>query len=261
MPSSPPPVVDSKSAAALLRRSAARASVAAALVLGLAAAALVAWLDAGAALALQALAVFALGVGCMFKALARHLPHGRFGAANGLTLGRLAMIALLAGLVGRPLPSDLEPLAWAVVVFATTAAVLDAVDGPLARAQKLASDFGARFDMESDALLVMVLSLLAWHFGKAGAWVLLAGLARYLFVAAAWAWPWMARPLPPSLRRKTVCVVQITCLIVCLGPIITRPWSQAVAAASLGLLLLSFAADVRWLSRQRQRPSLLGDPA
>jgi hypothetical protein len=98
----------------------------------------------------------------------------------------------------------------------------------------------------------MVLSLLVWHFDKAGPWVLLAGLARYGFVAAAWAWPWLSRPLPTSMRRKTVCVVQITSLIVCLGPIITRPWSQAIAATSLGLLLFSFATDVVWLAQRKR---------
>ena len=31
--------------------------------------------------------------------------------------------------------------------------------------------FGARFDMEIDALLILALSILAWRHGKAGAWV------------------------------------------------------------------------------------------
>ena len=63
--------------------------------------------------------------------------------------------------------------------------------------------------METDALLVMALSVLAWQYGKAGAWVLLCGLLRYLFVAGGWLWPWLRRPLPPSIRRQTICVVQV----------------------------------------------------
>ena len=35
------------------------------------------------------------------------------------------------------------------------------------------------------------------------------GLMRYAFVAAGWRWPALARPLPPSLRRKAVCVLQV----------------------------------------------------
>ena len=39
----------------------------------------------------------------------------------------------------------------------------------------MASAFGARFDMETDALLLLVLAALAWQFDKAGAWVLASG--------------------------------------------------------------------------------------
>ena len=45
-----------------------------------------------------------------------------------------------------------------------------------------ASSFGARFDMETDALLILVLAALVWQHGKAGPWILAAGLMRYAFV-------------------------------------------------------------------------------
>ncbi|MBS0339834.1 MAG: CDP-alcohol phosphatidyltransferase family protein [Proteobacteria bacterium] len=207
----------------------------------------------GAEFAAQCLAVYGLGAACMLLGLRGHAPHVRFGAGNVLTLLRLAMVALLAGLVGRPPPADASALAWAVVVFATLTAVLDAADGPLARSQRLASDFGARFDMECDALLVAVLCLLIVQFDKAGAWVLAGGAMRYAFVLAGRAWPWIAQPLFPSWRRKAVCVVQITLLIVCLGPIVARPVSQAIAAAGLAMLGASFALDLWWLYRRRCR--------
>ena len=201
----------------------------------------------------RALAVFGLGFALVLRALPAHAPHARFGAANRVTLARLALVALLAAGVGEPL-TDATGLAWGAIAVATTAALWDALDGPLARAQGLASEFGARFDMETDALLVLVLSLLVIHFDKAGAWILAAGLMRYAFVLAGRALPWLARPLPPSQRRKAVCVVQITSLIVCLGPIIAPPWSRAIAAASLAALSASFAADLAWLARRRHRP-------
>ena len=244
LPSRPPP---------RLRRAALGSALAVGLLLVSVATVIAGWMDWGAALALQALAVFALGALLVQYGLAGHAPHERFGAANGLTLTRLAMIALLAGVAGRPLPADPAPLAWGIVVFATITAVLDAADGPLARTQGLASEFGARFDMECDALLVAVLCLLLVQFDKAGAWVLAAGAMRYAFVLAARVWPWIARPLLPSWRRKAVCVVQITLLIVCLGPIIARDASQAIAAAGLAMLGASFAADLGWLYRHRNR--------
>lgn len=236
-----------------LRRDAGREALACLLLLALAAGALVLTGALAHWFVLKALAVFLICCAAVLHGLARHAPHARFGAANRVTLARLALIALLAGGIGEPLP-DPVGMAWGTVVVATVAALLDALDGPLARAQSLASEFGARFDMESDALLVLVLCLLVWQFDKAGAWVIAAGLARYAFVLAGKAWPWLALGLPPSTRRKAVCVVQITCLIVCLGPIITRPWSQGIAAASLALLFYSFAADLLWLARRRSLP-------
>ena len=200
---------------------------------------------------LKTLAVFAAAFALVLGGLAAHAPNARFGAANRVTLGRLALIALLAALIGEPVD---DAVAWGCIVVATSAALLDALDGPLARRGGLASDFGARFDMETDALLVLVLSLLVVHFGKAGAWIVAAGLMRYVFVLAARPWPWLARALPSSGRRKTVCVVQITSLIVCLGPIIALPWSRALAAASLALLAASFAIDTAWLLRHRDIP-------
>lgn len=235
-----------------LRRAAGAVALAMGLLLLLAALCASGRMGWGTVLAVQTMAVYGLGAACMLLGLRGHAPHRRFGAANALTLLRLAMIALLAGLVGRPLPPDAAPLAWAVVVFATLAAVLDAADGPLARSQRLASDFGARFDMECDALLVAVLCLLVMHFGKAGAWVLAAGGMRYAFVLAGRTWPWIARPLFPSWRRKAVCVLQIALLIVCLGPVIARPVSQAIAAAGLAMLSASFLVDLAWLYHRRR---------
>jgi len=207
----------------------------------------------GAAYPLKAIALFAAGAWLVRQAVPAHAPHARFGAANRVTLGRLSLVLLLAAAVGEAI-ADAPALAWAAAALATLAAVLDAVDGPLARAGGLASDFGARFDMETDALLVLVLSALVLQFDKAGAWVLAAGGMRYAFVAAARPWPWLARPLPASLRRKAVCVAQIASLIVCLLPPVPPPASAALAAAGLALLVHSFAVDVLWLARARHQP-------
>jgi phosphatidylglycerophosphate synthase len=104
--------------------------------------------------------------------------------------------------------------------------------------------------MGVDALLVLVLSTLVWQHGKAGLWVVLSGLLRYFFVAASWPWPWMARPLPPSRRRQSTCVVQIVALVVTMLPFVVPPASSVVAAAALALLSWSFLVDALWLARQ-----------
>lgn len=192
---------------------------------------------------LAAAALFALGAAAVVALAARQLPGG-FGAANRVTLARVALTALVLALLGERAAPGVE---WYAVVLALLALVLDGVDGRLARRRGSASRFGARFDMETDAVLILALAALAWHFGKAGAWVLLAGLMRYAFVAAGRILPALADTLPPSKRRQTVCVVQIAALIACVSPLLTPPWSAAVALAALVVLAGSFAADVGWL--------------
>ncbi|MBN1240164.1 MAG: CDP-alcohol phosphatidyltransferase family protein, partial [Gammaproteobacteria bacterium] len=191
---------------------------------------------------------FAIGAIAVLAAATRCLGSAEFGAANRVTLLRGAMVALVFGLVAAEPAPERPRLA---VVVATVALILDGVDGSLARRVGAESAFGARFDMETDAIAVLVLALLVWHFDKAGAWIVLSGLMRYGFAAAAWVAPWMARPLPPSRRRKAVCVAQLAALLLCLAPIVPAGVSVWVAAASLVALVGSFAADVAWLARWR----------
>ena len=201
---------------------------------------------ADSTVAARALVYSLLGGALVLALAARHLPGPRFGAANLVTLVRGALALLLAALIGSA-PS--AALAWASVALTLIALALDGVDGALARKRGETSAFGARFDMETDALTILVLCALVWQQGKAGAWVLIAGALRYLFVAAGFALPWLKRALPPSRRRQAVCVAQIASLIVCLLPLVTPPASTAVALGGLAALLASFAVDVAWLAR------------
>lgn len=200
------------------------------------------------------LGAFGLVLVLLLVLLPRHYPHDSFGAANSVTLARTALAGLLLGCVGAGVQTV---LAWWVVGIATVAACLDALDGPLARRQGTASVFGARFDMEADAGLILALSLLAWQFDKAGPWVLAAGLMRYAFLLAGLRLPWLRAALPPSVRRQTVCVVQVVTLIVCLAPVVPAPWSAALAALGLAALGASFLKDVTWLARDARRSAAI----
>ena len=75
---------------------------------------------------------------------------------------------------------------------------------------------------------------------------------RYIFVAAGALWPWMGRPLPPSRRGKTICVVQLVVLMIVLVPALTPPWSARLAAAGLLVLGYSFLVDTLRLWRLRR---------
>src|SRR5260370_1121940 len=104
------------------------------------------------------------------------------------------------------------------VGFGMVGLMLDGVDGWLARRGGLASRFGARFDMETDALSVLVFTLLLLRTGQAGPWVLAIGLARYIFVGVAWLWPPLAVEFPQSLRRNTICAATVAGVPVALSP-------------------------------------------
>ena len=182
----------------------------------------------------------------MIRLYRQHHPYPRFGAANYVTLVRGLMTAFLLYLAVRPPTSA---LAWVAGWTAGAIAALDGVDGWLARREQMPSAFGARFDMETDAALLLVLSILVWRYDKAGAWVLLIGLMRYLFFAAGWVMPWLNRPLTPTRRGRVVAVTQMVTLAVIL--VMPRPVASTAAAVALTLLVWSFAIDVRrlWMAR------------
>ena len=197
---------------------------------------------------LHATLVFSLAIIAAMGFLDAHHLYPRLGPANAVTIARTSLLALLVALaVESPSPSTGLAIALATVVFS----LLDGVDGWLARRSRMASAFGARFDMEVDAALLMALSILAWQHGRAGSWVLLSGLMRYLWVAAGWMLPWLRAPLTPTLRGRAVCVVQIVGLAIIMVPWVTPPLSDTLAAIALAILTWSFALDVRRLWRGR----------
>jgi phosphatidylglycerophosphate synthase len=174
---------------------------------------------------------------------ARH-PLAGFGLANQITALRALLVALVAAAIGEPVD---PPVAAGAVVLALLATFLDGVDGWLARRTGTAGEFGARFDMEVDALLILALATLVWRYEKAGVWVLLSGLLRYLFMGAGWMMPWLSERLPASRRRQAICVVQIGGLMLALTPAITPPASTLLAGIALAALCYSFLVDTLWL--------------
>lgn len=185
--------------------------------------------------------------------LGRHAPHRRFGMANSVTLLRAGLTALLWGVVGETMPGPAafdDEQRWLLAGVATSALLLDGADGWIARRSGMVSKFGADFDLEVDCLFVLALSLIVYSAGGAGAWVLLSGLMRYLFVGAGWLWPALTAPLEPLRRRKVICVIQGAVLIAALAPILPADVVPPVCFAALVLLLYSFGADVFCLMAQ-----------
>ena len=207
-----------------------------------------AWLDTSPAQPMTATAVFTVMMALVLATMRDHHPFPQFGAANQVTLGRGVLVALTTSLLAVP-PS--ASVAWPVVITALVIAALDGLDGWLARRSQMTSPFGARFDMEMDAFFIFVLSILVWRHGKAGLWVLAIGLMRYIFVAAGWLLPPLARPLRPTLRGKTMAIVALVALGIGLAPPVPAAVSSLVCGVALAALTWSFLVDVRFLWRQK----------
>jgi len=178
----------------------------------------------------------------------RRVQPVRFGPANRITLARGILVGEIAAFMVSP--GDATHAAW-VTGAAAIALAMDGLDGMVARRSGLASPYGAQLDMELDSILMLVLSILAWQWNRAGAWVLFCGLARYAFLLAGLAWPWFRRELPPAFRRKTACVLGIGGLTASIWP---WPWPEVgtcLAAIATGALFLSFGVDIAWLVRRR----------
>lgn len=196
-----------------------------------------------------AAAVFVYGIVASILVLALAGKQG-LGWANRVTLLRAVITCALAGALVQP--SLFIEQAGMIVSLTLISLVLDGVDGWLARRKSECSAFGARFDMETDAALILVLCAGLWLAGLAPAWVLAIGLMRPAFLAGALIWPWLSNPLPDSFRRKLVCVVQVAVLLIALVPFVTEPLRLALLAAALLALGTSFVIDIAWLLKNRQ---------
>ncbi|MEQ6903778.1 CDP-alcohol phosphatidyltransferase family protein [Nocardioides sp. YIM 152588] len=191
----------------------------------------VAWL---VALGLQAIVVALLARGLAAAGTTA------LGAANLVTLVRSVLTCAVAGLVVASL-AEPGPSA-AIVALAAPALVLDAVDGRVARRTRTATPLGALFDMETDALLILALSVDAAT--RVGWWVLLIGLARYLLLLAQRVVAPLRGEIAPRRWRKAVAALQgVALLAVCSG-LLPGAAATGLLAVALGALLLSFGTEV-----------------
>ncbi|WP_308259561.1 CDP-alcohol phosphatidyltransferase family protein [Pseudonocardia sp. H11422] len=189
---------------------------------------------------------YALGLWALLTAAVRRARADTLGPAGLVTLARAVLVGGATALVTDRLCTGDTPVAT-LAVIATVALVLDAVDGQVARRTGTASELGARFDMEVDAFLLLVLSV---HVaGLVGPWALAIGAMRYAFVAASWMAPWMRAALPTRYSAKAVAALQGIALVVATTEILPHPLAVALVSTALALLAWSFGRDVTWLWR------------
>ncbi len=187
--------------------------------------------------------VFAAAVGGALAVGLVRTGATALGPANLVTLGRAALTGGVTALV-----AEHRPAVW-VVVVASIALAMDFVDGQVARRTGTATRLGARFDMEIDAFLLLVLS--GYVAMALGWWVVAIGAWRYLYLAAGHVLPRLRAPLPQRWFRKTVAAVQGVVLVVAASGLLPHPLTVTVVATALALLTASFVRDAAWQYRRR----------
>jgi phosphatidylglycerophosphate synthase len=194
-------------------------------------------------------AAWAVGVGTAWvvslvlrAALRRHRVAG-LGPADRVTLVRAALSCGVAALTAGALTG--ADARAPLLGLAAGALALDWVDGQVARRTGTASPFGAAFDMEVDAFLVLVLSVDVA--ASAGPWVLVIGVARYLLLAAGRWQPWLRGPMPPRYWAKVVAALQGIVLTTAAAAVLPARVAEAALVVAVGALAVSFGHQVWWL--------------
>jgi phosphatidylglycerophosphate synthase len=194
------------------------------------------------------------------RGLSSYRDHA-LGPADLITLLRVTLVCAVAALTADAFVST--PAVAALVALAATELALDAVDGWVARRTNTSSIFGARFDGEVDALLILVLSVYVAH--TAGAWVFAIGAARYVFALAGLGLPWLRRLLPHRYWRKVVAATQGIVLAIAAAGVLPLELTQVMLAVAFAMLVESFGRDVWWLWMHRptgaSESSDAGEPA
>jgi len=174
-------------------------------------------------------------------------PYTDLGLANRLTLLRAWLIATVGGFLFQPWP-DGPLMAWVPGLLYFVAALLDRVDGYVARRTRHGSLLGNELDMLSDALGLAVASLLAVGWGQVHVSYLLLGIAYYLFQGGLF---WRRRrglpvyPLPPARHRRAWAGFQMGFLVVALWPLFFPPITRVAGFAFMLPATVGFLID--WL--------------
>jgi phosphatidylglycerophosphate synthase len=193
------------------------------------------------------LACAAVTVAALARGLAVSGARG-LGPADHVTLTRATLACGVAAMTVNSFSQSASPVP--LVGIAALALLLDAVDGWVARRTGTVSALGARFDMEVDAFLVLVLSVYVAR--EAGWWVLAIGLARYALLGASALVPWLRGTVPARRWRKVIAAVQGIVLTVAASALLPDAANRLALLAALVLLATSFGTEVVERRRDRQ---------
>lgn len=168
------------------------------------------------------------------------------GLANRITLLRGFLIALTGGFLFQQQAEGF--IGWVPGLLYGTAAILDRLDGFVARKTKQTTLLGAELDTVFDALGLLIAPLLAVGFGKVHWSYLVLSVAFYIFQ---WRLQWRRNrglavyPLLPSQLRRTLAGFQMGFIALILLPLFQTPQTYLWGFAFMLPALLGFLVD--WL--------------
>jgi CDP-diacylglycerol--glycerol-3-phosphate 3-phosphatidyltransferase len=176
-----------------------------------------------------------------------------FGLANALTLLRGALYAVVAGFAVVPAETG---LAWVPALCYGVGAVLDKLDGTVARSVGRETAIGAHLDTAFDTFGFVAAPLVAVLWGLLPVWYLSISAARYVFIAGVRWRRLRGRPVfdrPDSDLGKYLAGVQMAFITVALAPASPTDLVWIVAPFVLAPSLAVFARDYLAVSGRLSR--------
>lgn len=202
----------------------------------------------------------AIGLPVLVLTLRRRGPAGHVRPADAVTVARAVVVAWVAGWAVLVALGSLPATSWWLLSLALLALMLDGVDGAVARRTDSASQVGAVLDAETDAVMMLTLSVIAAH--QVGLWIVLAGGLRYVFgVVDVTRWSARSlppRPLPARSSRRVIAAVSAVGLAATTAPVLGASLTMLLSGVALALLLVSFGLDAIWLEFRADR-GVVGD--
>jgi CDP-diacylglycerol--glycerol-3-phosphate 3-phosphatidyltransferase len=183
-----------------------------------------------------------------FARLRRQMSAAPITPATWLTLARGLVIAIVAGFATAPIPAG--ALAWAPGVLYSLAALADRLDGAVARRTARVTQLGARLDVMTDAVGLLIAPLVGVRWGRLPPWYLALGLAYPTFRLAlglrrTLGWPTYPERLAPDPRARFFAGVQMTVVAAALYPVLPVSIAWTAATAAMLPTLALFAGEWR----------------
>ena len=204
---------------------------------------------------LQATCINAYVLWLLWTALGKnHSPQNavlqpELGYANWLTIVRGFLIGVLGGFLFQPSPPSATASNWLIWVpgaIYIVAALMDYVDGYLARVTRSETRLGAWLDTKIDALGLLVAPILAIGYDRLPIYYITVGLAYYLFQFGIWHRRKNNQPvieIRPHPAKRMIAGFQMGLVAMALLPMFSRPVLTIAATIFMIPLLAGFLRD------------------